>query len=395
MKKEASRIIVCSGHRSFESGGIGTHLRLLERELKRNRYDYLYLMGATKTSLALGKMKAALVSALTGGESRLWYETLIRIHALRDRYLAAIKRSIDEVRGSVLVHCHDALSVIAVQNFCSENGIRIVYTMHAPFAEGLVSTVGEAKGVTGQVGDMIERQVLQGVDAVIAVDSWEAELAKRKGRDTNVHVIRNAVDIAELEKLRSNNAAPPLDRPYIIIAKHLYEKCGVAFALEAYAHSTCKRDLDLVYVGDGAMRASLEARARALGLESRVRFMGKLTHGRTLRMIKHASMSCVPSVPVGSYVEATSLTLLESMALGVPAIASNVGGLKEILQDTKAGILVPPGDTLALASAMDSVASDQALQDQLAAEGIRVINMKFSSDLWFKQLARVYSRLSG
>jgi len=93
---------------------------------------------------------------------------------------------------------------------------------------------------------------------------------------------------------------------------------------------------------------------------------------------------------VGDYVEATSPTLLESMGLGVATIATNIGGLKDVLNGSEAGILVPPSDTEALASAMDRVATDQGLRGELGKKGMEFVESKFSSRIWFKKLLRIY-----
>jgi glycosyltransferase involved in cell wall biosynthesis len=112
-----------------------------------------------------------------------------------------------------------------------------------------------------------------------------------------------------------------------------------AFALIEAQH----RDTDLWLVGEGPLRADLEALRAELGLDGRVCLVGK-------RDDVPALMRGADLLVLSSQVEGFGLVVAEAMASGTPVVATNVGGVSEVMQDH--GILVPPGDVAALAQGM-------------------------------------------
>jgi glycosyltransferase involved in cell wall biosynthesis len=115
-----------------------------------------------------------------------------------------------------------------------------------------------------------------------------------------------------------------------------------------------------VLAGDGPERASLTALARRLSLDEAVRFEGERADATAL--IRGADVLVQPSRR-----EALGTAVLEAMALGTPVVASAVGGLAELLGDG-AGLLVPPGNAVAFAEAIERVLVDPRLGNSLACE---------------------------
>jgi teichuronic acid biosynthesis glycosyltransferase TuaC len=105
--------------------------------------------------------------------------------------------------------------------------------------------------------------------------------------------------------------------------------------------------LQLVCIGEGALRAELEATVGQAGIASRVRFLGHRTPSEIARWLAAANLFCLPS-----YAEGCPNAVIEALACGRPVIATHVGGIPELV-DSSSGILVPPGDGAALAQALD------------------------------------------
>jgi glycosyltransferase involved in cell wall biosynthesis len=121
-------------------------------------------------------------------------------------------------------------------------------------------------------------------------------------------------------------------------------------------------DARLVVAGDGPEREPLEGLARTLELDGRVSFLGAVSRDRVLRLFGAADACVLPSAW-----ENLPHTVVEALAVGCPVIATSVGGVPEVVRDGENGLLVPPGDPGALASAIARLLSDHALRGRLAA----------------------------
>ena len=176
--------------------------------------------------------------------------------------------------------------------------------------------------------------------------------------------------------------------PYVLFVGRLASNKGLVELLRAFAELA--RDdpaAHLVLVGeDGGMRATLEARARGLGLESRVRFLGHVAdEGVLASAYRDARFTVLPS----EY-EAFGLVLLESLAQGTPVVASRVGGIPEVIEDDRTGLLVPPGDVPALAAALRRLWGDPALARRLGRHGRTEVVPRYSWDRLVDRLEVVY-----
>jgi glycosyltransferase involved in cell wall biosynthesis len=93
--------------------------------------------------------------------------------------------------------------------------------------------------------------------------------------------------------------------------------------------------------------------------------------------------------------ESFGLSALEAMACGVPVVASNVGGLPEVVVDGVAGFLHPPGDVSGMAQSAISILSDAALHERMAADGERLARERFTADRIVPQYEALYERALG
>jgi len=118
----------------------------------------------------------------------------------------------------------------------------------------------------------------------------------------------------------------------------------------------------LLVLGDGPERAALERRAAQLDLSDRVRFLGAGTRDDVMVLFR-----AVDAALLTSAWENLPHTLLEALAAGTPVIATAVGGIPEVVRDGENGLLVPPRDVAATASAIDRLVRDDVLRASLAA----------------------------
>jgi len=82
--------------------------------------------------------------------------------------------------------------------------------------------------------------------------------------------------------------------------------------------------------------------------------------------------------------------MIEAMAMGLPVIGSNVGGIPESIEDRVNGFLLPPGDTDKLASAIDTLVTDQDLREGMGKQGRRIFEERFTLTRMIKQIEVLY-----
>jgi glycosyltransferase involved in cell wall biosynthesis len=117
-------------------------------------------------------------------------------------------------------------------------------------------------------------------------------------------------------------------------------------------------DVHLTLIGDGTLRSEFEAATARLGLSGKVKFLGLVDADRVVSHVAQHDLFVL-----SSYQEGMPRAMLEAMAVGTPVIASNVGGIPEVLSETS---MVAPGDAAALATRIEALARDRALLAAMA-----------------------------
>ncbi|MCX5717491.1 MAG: glycosyltransferase family 4 protein [Nitrospirae bacterium] len=143
----------------------------------------------------------------------------------------------------------------------------------------------------------------------------------------------------------------------------------------------------LVLIGSGDLDESLKDMGYELGLEKYINFEGLIEN-----VDEYLNASDIFILP--SFSEGMPNSLLEAMACGLPVIASKIGGVVDVVEDGKSGILFEPGDVSGLASAMIKLLNDNELRLKLGAEARKRIVDSFSIDRIADEYIRLYERLS-
>jgi glycosyltransferase involved in cell wall biosynthesis len=177
------------------------------------------------------------------------------------------------------------------------------------------------------------------------------------------HVVPNGID-AELFRPRPRAALRnelSLDQgPVFVAVGRLNVEKGMDKAIEALAR--LDHDARLVIVGDGEEREKLQQLARALRVDERVLFTGLQPHEMVAKYLAAADVFLFPTVRA----EAAPLVLPQAMSCGLPVVASDIGGITEVVQRSgENGILIPPGDLRRLVSAMETLLQDSDLRARL------------------------------
>jgi glycosyltransferase involved in cell wall biosynthesis len=175
-----------------------------------------------------------------------------------------------------------------------------------------------------------------------------------------VEVVPNpAPALSALPSREEARAALGIDGATLGAAGRLTVQKALGDALAAVARVD---GVELLVLGDGPERRSLERRADELGIAARVRFLGAGTREDVVTMFR-----AVDAALLTSAWENLPHTVLEALAAGTPVIATAVGGVPEVVLDGENGLLVPAGDVDAIASAIERIVRDDELRASLAA----------------------------
>ena len=190
-----------------------------------------------------------------------------------------------------------------------------------------------------------------------------------------------------------HNGVGESEPPRLLYVGKLHKYKGVKDLLMAMSAVT--REIpraELAIIGDGREREHLETRARELGLDSNVAFLGWLSKNQLLETFAKSDLLILPSI--NSRREAFGIVILEGMALGKPVIASRIPGPESVIEDGKNGLLIPPESPTKLAEAIIHLLRNQGIALAMGQAG-REKAKQFSYDLIAKQYEALYAAMIG
>lgn len=261
------------------------------------------------------------------------------------------------------------------------DAILIQYPLSVMFYFGLVKRVmGGVLLVTYQGNDAhdlalwdfrerkLVRYLLEQADAVLGVSRTllsKVETVLPHVRLRRRQLLPNGAPLDVIEGVEPTKVDGEFLPNYLFTAGHLIRRKGIDVVISALQEAKRRGvRLHLVVAGDGPERDTLERQSRDQGVSEQVQFLGNQSQRQVLGLMK----SCLAFV-LASRAEGMPLVIAEAMACGKAVVASQVDGVPEIVQDGVTGVLVPPDDPMALATALLKVQADFVFRDSLARQG--------------------------
>jgi glycosyltransferase involved in cell wall biosynthesis len=190
-------------------------------------------------------------------------------------------------------------------------------------------------------------------------------------RGTNTNVFKPLNTNLELKR----KLLLPDDSPVVTFVGHLIRRKGIHDLLNAFSLVTVKLPkAHLLIVGDGPERDNLEALSSRMGIRKRVIFAGLV---RNEEIPSYYSITDVMAFP--SYAEGLPNAVVEAIACGVPVVATNVGGIPEIITPSINGFLVEVGDIKNLSSNIIKMLTDEVLKKRMGRESRRIAEDRFNA----------------
>jgi rhamnosyl/mannosyltransferase len=188
---------------------------------------------------------------------------------------------------------------------------------------------------------------------------------------------------------RAEEIRREIGRPFVLFVGRLVPYKGVGILLDALRNSSAAA----VLVGDGPLRPDLEQHTRALGLDDRVRFAGEVTGDELASLYRACDAFVLPSV---TRQEAFGVVQLEAMSRAKPVISTEVGtGVAWVNVHEETGLVVPPGDAIALGGAIDRLLANPLERQKMGGAAAERARTVFGVDRMINSILTLYHDVGG
>jgi len=279
-----------------------------------------------------------------------------------------------------IIHAHTRVSQVAAGFAAQRTGARYISTCHGFFKPRLSRRLFDTWG-----------------EKVVAISApVKAHLEMDFGiRPSRIELIHNGVDTERFSKDYSGEELAALKRsiglddgPVIGTMGRLSSVKGQRFLIEAMKYVAAKKPMaQCLIIGSGPEEGALKEFARATGVEGRINFTGSVYKNIA------GYLSCMDVFVLPSIKEGLGLALLEAMAARRPCVASDVGGIVDIIKDRVNGMVAPVANGVAIADAVLELLNDRSLSYRLAGEGRNFVKANFSIDVMACRMAALYNRV--
>lgn len=238
-------------------------------------------------------------------------------------------------------------------------------------------------GLRGGLFSLAKRRVMERADAVTVVSAAMQEYAVGFGGEPDkISVLSMGVDATGLF-VPDNKVARGGDE--LLYVGRLTGQKGVESLIRALPEIVRRRPgVVLTVVGTGPQEQELRALSRKHGLEHRVKFLGAIENSRLPELYRRASVLVLPSLGEGF-----GLVCAEALSCECPVVASDLPGVREIVQDEENGLLFPPGDSGKLAGQVLALLAAPALQRRFGQAGRALVIRRYD----WQVVAKAYSAL--
>jgi glycosyltransferase involved in cell wall biosynthesis len=316
-----------------------------------------------------------------------------------------ISRLIDDTKPD-LIHCHNIYHQLtpSIMGVAKKKGVPVVLTLHdykpvCPTYNRLQNGVACSDCLGGNFSSVLKHRCADGslgksgllyaeatiqkwmgnyekVDAFIAPCQFMQQSIAHRISEGKIHLLYNGIDVNEVQSSDEDEA-------YVLFLGRLVPEKGVKTLLKA--HDQSKESWKLVVAGTGPIYDVLKLQYKSSIL------VGYLEGDALKEIIRKASVIVVPS----EWYENCPMSVLEAMAYGKPVIASRIGGIPELVEENKTGLLFDAGDADGLLLAVNKLMKSKSLRQQMGKTGRRRVEKYFSLDKHHQGLINIYKNVLG
>jgi glycosyltransferase involved in cell wall biosynthesis len=365
------RILIVMKMFSSTSGGAENQVYNMVMHLKHKHNFTIVCSNAVET----GSIKGVTITTLPVSFRFMYYI-----------YSRKLKQSLEKIIPSFdLVHCHNycCYYVDTAARMAKKNGVPLVITNHGIFpSRNFVTAI-----MMFFYNKLIGSKTLNLADKILSINECSMEKMNRIGAPVNRNiVVHNGINLQEFKVAPDRNYRKRIamaNEKVVVYASRLEPEKGLGFLVESLEEALTKgKNLKLAVAGDDTTSYAGKVKKLIMkkGLEKRVIFLGRLDRKELVQLYKSGSVFALPSA-----YEPFGVVLLEAMACGLPIVATNVGGVPEILAGT-GNALVDYGDTNGFAESILEMAGKRGV-----GEANKIHVMRYSYPNIAKQIDDVYS----
>lgn len=289
-----------------------------------------------------------------------------------------------------IVHTHESKAGILGRVAGKLAGVPVI--IHSPHGHIFYGYFGYIKTT---IFILLERFTALFTDKIITLTKKEIEehLKVKIGNRDKFTFIYNGIELDKFEKVDVNvrekrgQLSLPLDVSVVATVARLVPVKGHKYLIDAAAEVVKSiPQARFLFIGDGKLREELQEQAENLGLSSNILFLG--WRKDVLEILPIIDLFVLPSINEG-----LGMVLVEAYAFGKPVVATNVGGIPEVVEDKKTGLLTPPKDSKKLAQAIIELLEDPKRAKKMGEEGKKKVITTFGVDVMVEKIERLYEEL--
>jgi len=292
------------------------------------------------------------------------------------RLAAAMKR-----RKCRLVHFHDAHSLA-------------VGSAAASLAKVPLRVISRRVDFPLKNNVLSRKKYTKDIDLILAISQGVKTALVKSGLDSSlIKVVPSGIDYTPFEEAASSDylrrELSLTQEDFLVgIVAHLADHKGHKYLIEA---SRILRDkaprIKIIIVGDGPLQLKLNRQVKEIQVEDMVFFLG-------FREDIPQILASLDLFVLSSKLEGMGTSIMDAMACRLPVVATEVGGIPEVVVNEQTGLLVPPKKPAALAAAIMRIYENRELAEQLGSRGYEVVHSKFSAAAMAAKIIAIYERLA-
>lgn len=371
-------------------GGLSTHVATLKNGLEALGHQVDVLSFTNLNPLvrkAYAQAPGFIASKIKPGSGQLMND---------QNRMTLIHKELNKLKSQYdVVNTQDVYATLAAEG----TGIPVVETVHGYYSFEAISRGAIAEGSKEDITVRErEKRAYTLADEVVTVDQRIKEYVKSMS-GVEATAIKNFIDVEDFDpgKLDLSGIREefgiPADKKMLFVPRRMTEKNGVIYPTLALRKVLDRHpDTVLVYAGTGEQMPAIKREVEKQGLDGDVLLLGTVPHEKMKYLYGTSDVVLVPSVHSYGVEEATSISALEAMGSRSPVIAGAVGGLKEIIEHEKDGLLMTEKDVDGLSEAILKVLDSPTFAEQLARNARTKIEQMYSHHSAAARFEEIYMK---